>query len=378
MTIRKVLLAATVAVAAILTVNTPEPAAIAQPAAKAFPRGAKASPPHKLVSSPRFAVRAAPPAQFAVVPSKLSYWLNNQTGDCVSAESAFHLAWYSTYVTGTEVLVPDAEVGRWAKKYGFYNGAMLTDVMDVQQKDGFTVNGTNYRQGPYFSVDYSNETVLRSAISTGSVNIAIDANALPSGAGNVMGWYATGGRPGQFGNIDHCVGLAGYGPPAYVFGRLGVPVPSGADASKTYYMLFTWNTIGVVDHAWLMSCTAEAWYRNPGIQGMSPPTPPEPPTPPVPPPGANFTGTLTYVNGVLVAVTPGGQPAPGLKAELEAAGVNPAIILDILQLVADVKAKAGFAVILADMMKIIADLHAVTPSGSAVPRGVVPEFALAF
>jgi hypothetical protein len=36
--------------------------------------------------------------------------------------------------------------------------------------------------------------------------------------------------------------------------------------------------------------------------------------------------------------------------------VSPAIILDVLQLVADVKAKAGFSVILADVFKIIADL----------------------
>jgi hypothetical protein len=105
-----------------------------------------------------------------------------------------------------------------------------------------------------------------------------------------------------------------------------------------------------------------------------PPTPPVPPIPPVPPvpvppaPGGGFTGTLTYVNGVLTAVTPGGVapvPAGGVEADLKAAGVSPAVIADVLQLLSDVKAKKGIVVIAGDVIKIIADL---STSGEKVGR----------
>jgi hypothetical protein len=90
--------------------------------------------------------------------------------------------------------------------------------------------------------------------------------------------------------------------------------------------------------------------RNPTTVGMSaaagpdPTPPPVPPTPAPPPaPGAGFTGTLTYVNGVLTASPRAGCPGRagrgGLEAELKGAGVSPAIIADLLQLAADVKAE---------------------------------------
>lgn len=100
------------------------------------------------------------------------------------------------------------------------------------------------------------------------------------------------------------------------------------------------------------------------------PTPPVPPgpTPPVPPaPAAGFTGTLTYENGVLKAVTPGGKAADGLEAELKSAGVSPAIIADVMKLIADVKGKAAPAVIMADVLKLFMDLQVPVNAGSAPP-----------
>jgi hypothetical protein len=79
-----------------------------------------------------------------------------------------------------------------------------------------------------------------------------------------------------------------------LFQQLNVPLPSGVDGTKVCYLLFTWSTIGVVDHTWIMSTVSEAWLRdpsstlngqpqpNPGPQ-PTPPTPPNPPTPPTPP-----------------------------------------------------------------------------------------------
>lgn len=262
------------------------------PANRTFPRGAKPTPRHRLLAAVPHLVIVAPPPQLGTpLPKQLSFWLNNQYGDCVAAQEAFAKAAWSVMCGLPELFVPDAEVGRWASKYGFLNGAMLPDVMDQMARDGFTVVGVNYKDGTYNGVDYSNETVLQSALVVGPLNIAIDADALPSGAGNNMGWFKVGGRPGQYPNTDHCVALpSDYGTAKFLYESvLGLPVPPGLDPTATGYLLFTWNTIGFVDHAWLMSTCTEAWVRNPTTPGQSPPpvpppVPPVPPSPPVPPP----------------------------------------------------------------------------------------------
>lgn len=252
-----------------------------------FLRGAKPSPRHKLLAATPHVALAAIPPQVAYIPKQLSYWLNNQYGDCVTAEEAFNKD-----VSG--VMISDSIVQEWASQGGFLDGANLTDVMDAMAKSGFSQNGNVYGDGPYTSVDYSNEAIIQSALSIAPVKIGIDADALPSGAGNGNGWYKFGGSPQQFTNEDHCVALAGYGPNAWLFQQLGVPLPSGVDGTKVCYLLFTWSSIGVVDHDWIMSTVGEAWLRNPSslTNGTPlpnpgplpvPPTPPAPPVPPVPP-----------------------------------------------------------------------------------------------
>lgn len=256
-----------------------------------FMRGAKPTPRHKLAAAVPFQItdRAEIPSQVAYVPKKLSFWLNNQYGDCVTAEEAFNQD-----VSG--IFIQDSVVQAWARKGGFLDGATLTDVMDAMARSGFPQDGKVYGIGAYNSVDYSNESVLQAALAIAPVKIGIDANALPSGAGNNQGWDGFGGQNGQFQDEDHCVALCGYGPASFLFAQLGVSVPSGVDPAKPCYLLFTWNTIGVVDHAWIMSTVAEAWLRNPSVTvngtplpnpGPQPepiPVPPTPPTPvPVPP-----------------------------------------------------------------------------------------------
>jgi hypothetical protein len=193
------------------------------------------------------------------------------SSNCVTAEEAFAKA-----CNNPEIFIPDAEVGTWAKAGGFYNGADLSEVMDAMAKKGFVVGNQTYDDGPYAKVDYSNETDLQSALSEGPVKIAIDADALPKGAGNQQGWFALGGS--KMSNYDHCVGLAGYGPAEWLFGQLGVPCPTSLTASQAGYLLFTWSTIGFIDHPWLMSTCSEAWVRTPTTVGVPPlPAPPAPP-----------------------------------------------------------------------------------------------------
>src|ERR1700679_198794 len=88
-------------------------------AKKKHHRGAKPTPRHKLVSAPKHVVVSATPSQVAYVPKQLSYWLNNNDGDCVTEEEAF-----ARDCTG--IFIQDATVKTWATKNGYLEGANLT------------------------------------------------------------------------------------------------------------------------------------------------------------------------------------------------------------------------------------------------------------
>lgn len=369
------------ALAAALSLGGP---AFGQPDAK-FLRGAKPSPRAKVAAAPRHTVYAAPPAQFAMVPPKLSYWKNDTYGDCVTAEEAFAKAAWSVYCGLPETFVPDSEVVRWASAHGILNGAALTDTLDAMQRDGFRVDGKVYTNGGYAAVDYSNDLALKSALTVGPVKIAIDANALPRGAGNAMGWYKLGG--GRFPNTDHCVALCGYGPASFCFDQIHTPLPAGLKGDTQGYLLFTWNTIGFVDKAWLDGTCVEAWVRNPTTTGqvppVNPPTPPVPPTPPAPPGPPPAPGTTVVVDPLTRTVTVpadwtvvGGkqQPCPpaadaaAVSAAIAAGKVNPYVILaDALQIYVDYNAK-NYVAVAADVAKLLADLGIAPTPTTAVPQ----------
>lgn len=249
-----------------------------------FPRGARPSPRHVLCGAPSFRPLAAPPAQVAWVPQKLDYWGNNQYGDCVTAEEAFAKACYGLDGQGggktNEIFIDTSTVVSWCRRNGYLNGADLGSVLQSMSQSGFSVGSQLYNDGAYHTVDYSNETTLQAALAQGPVKIAIDASVLPSGAGSRQGWVAVGNKGGR--GTDHCVSIAGYGPAQFLFDQLAVSLPSGVSANQPGYLLFTWSTIGFVDHAWIMGTCAEAWIRNPTTVGVPPLTPPTPPTPPAP------------------------------------------------------------------------------------------------
>ncbi len=243
-----------------------------------FLTGAIPTPRHKLQAATPFRVRAAIPAQMAMVPKQLSMWGNQTYGMCVTTEEAFAIAAYSVLMGLPERFVTEATAIAWARKRNLLNGAELTPVMDMMAKSGMVDSANNTdKDGPYNSVDYSSESTLQSAISQGPVKIGIDANALPSSAGNVQGWNSLGGTR-SYGNEDHCVSLSGYGPAEWLYQQLGVSMPPTL-AGHRGYLLFTWSTIGFVDHPWVMSTCGEAWVRNPTTLGLPTPTPIPPPVP---------------------------------------------------------------------------------------------------
>lgn len=341
------------------------------------PRGAKPTPRHVLASADRF--QPAPcllaSDRGGTIPTKLSFWLNNQTGDCVTAEEAFAKGVWSVMNGFPDLFIPDAEVGRWAKKYGYYDGAYLTEVMDTMAKDGFTVNGVNYHDGPYKVVDYSNESVLQQAILQGPVKIGIDANALPPAAGNNNGWYDVGSNS-HFPSEDHCTGLCMFGPAEYIYqslynaGLLPTPAVPTALVGLSGYAHFTWNTIGFVTHKWLMSTCAEAWVRNPTTPEQAPtPVPPTPTPTPTPTPGSVTIPDQTIrLFGGLVSFTVKGGTYPVVYQSRF--GITGAIWTDIVKLFTDFTANAPIQTIIADVWKIVNDL-----TGQGAP--VVPVWQIA-
>lgn len=237
--------------------------------------GALPSSRHLLLAAVPWTPLYAPAPQSALVPKQMDYWGNNQYGNCTVAEEAFAKACYQP-----EIFVPANVVIAWGAGNGFNNGATLTDPMDQMAKKGFVVGAQEYRDGPHQAVDYSNEAVLQAALSTGDggspapVKLGMASGALPSGAGNQQGWYAIQAKTDH--SEDHCTGLSGYGSADWLYQQLGMTKPSGVNFPSVCYLFYTWSTLGVVSHDWIMGCVGEAWVRSPTTLGVPPLPPPAP------------------------------------------------------------------------------------------------------
>lgn len=247
--------------------------------------GATPTPRHALAMAEPHRARIATPAQFGIVPSQLSYWLNNQFGDCVTASEAYHKAVASLFAGLPEVFIQDSVVKAWAQKNGVLNGADLLSVIQQQQKAGFSQGGNVYGDGAPTAVDYTSEDNLFNAIATGGcVKIGVAANQLQSHVGSKNGSFLTGFRKDT--NEDHCVELSGFGTFAQLAQYVDVPVPSSLSQVTIGCLLFTWDTVNIIDFPSMVNITSEAWLRaGMTINGtLVVPAPVPSPTPvPVPP-----------------------------------------------------------------------------------------------
>jgi hypothetical protein len=221
-------------------------------------RGARPSPRHRLAGAVPHAIIGHTPPQLLYNPTKLSFWLNNKDGDCVTAEEAFAKACHVP-----EIFISDQEVQTWATAHDVLNGAVLSDVLDAMVTGGFVQGGHTYDDGPAKSVDWTNAAIVQNAIAHGPVKIGIAANQLETvyQAHPKNGWFATGFK--QDTAEDHCVSLCGYGTFAWLASQLKVQLPSGVNGTNPGYGLFTWDTIGIIDPPSMVAITQEAWLRNP-------------------------------------------------------------------------------------------------------------------
>ena len=227
------------------------------------PRGARPSPRHRLAAAIPHRIVSATPPQFLWKPSRLSMWLNDVDGDCVTAEEAF-----AKIATNPEIFISDATVQTWAAANNFLNGADLVSVLDLMQDAGFRQGGATYNDGPFSSVDWTNSAALQNAIAQGPVKIGVAGDQLEAAVPNppTNGWIATGFQKDA--NEDHCVSLCGYGEIGWLANQLGVgsPVPGNTPA----YAMFTWSSIGIIDVPSMLAITAEAWVRVPVTKIVQP------------------------------------------------------------------------------------------------------------
>lgn len=222
------------------------------------PRGARPSPRHILAAAEPHKVVGFTPAQWLVKPSRLSMWLNDIDGDCVTAEEAFAKACHSP-----EIFITDQTVQTWATANGVLNGADLFQVLQLMQHTGFSQDGNLYNDGPPNSVNWTDEATLRNAIVQGPVKIGVAADQLEAAVPNppVNGWIATGFKKDY--NEDHCVSLCGFGTMEWLSKQLAGRPPEGVKWSEPAYALFTWDSIGLIDIPSLLAITGEAWLRQP-------------------------------------------------------------------------------------------------------------------
>jgi hypothetical protein len=224
-----------------------------------LPRGAMPSPRHALAAASAHVEVGATPPNHLVIPKKLSFWGNDQYGDCVTAEEAFAKACHHP-----EIFIEEPEAIKWAKQHNFLNGAVLSDVLQTMIKHGFQQNSHTYDDGTSLTVDWTNAPLLANAITQGPVKIGIAADQIENAynsTGGKSGWFATGFKPDN--NEDHCVSLCGHGALEWLAQHLHVKVPAGIDGKKPGYALFTWSSIGIIDVPSMLAITHEAWLRKP-------------------------------------------------------------------------------------------------------------------
>ena len=222
-------------------------------------RGAIPSPRHILASATPHSHLVGAPPNLIIAPKKISMWGNDVHGDCVTAEEAFAKACNSP-----EIFIPDNDVIAWATRHNVLEGAYLYQVMDMMQNDGFVESSSIYDDGPYFSVNWTNASILQSAISQGPVKIAVAGDQILSSWNHnnrKTGWFGIGFHADS--HFDHCVSLCGYGTLSWLAQQLHVSIPAGIDGSKPGYAMFTWNSIGIIDVPSLLAVTCEAWLRQP-------------------------------------------------------------------------------------------------------------------
>jgi hypothetical protein len=199
------------------------------------------------------AIAGATPPELLYDPARLSLWGRHS----VAAEEAFAKACHLP-----PIFLSDQEVEAWAEQHSRAT-ATIIEVLDWMLTDGFRRDGHAYDDGPHFAVNWTNAAVVQNAIAQGPLKLGIAADQLAAIFQHhpKNGWCATGFKEDS--KYDHCVSLCGYGTVAWLASQLKVQLPDGIGGATPGYGMFSWGTIGIIDHPSMLAITGEAWLRNP-------------------------------------------------------------------------------------------------------------------
>ena len=234
---------------------------------------------------------ATPPKSFFLFCKKLSYWLNNRDGDCVTAEAMYCIDAAMTAAGKGGFVADDAAVNTFGRHYGLMNGADLNQVTDIFAKDGFTDQGNTFKFGEGSTVNYKDLPELNAAIfeAQSSVQIAIAANQLEAAAGQGTINFLYGSRPDK--RTDHCTGLGCYGEAQELLDALNsfyagmdpkyqaVSLPSGLKPTTDCQVMFSWDKYFICENGSVVDICDEAnirqgVYLNGSLLSPIAPTPP--------------------------------------------------------------------------------------------------------
>lgn len=223
-------------------------------------RGAKATSSERIAAAvPHKVERVAAPTQFIRIPKgPLSFWGNDIFSLCVTSEEFFAKA-----CDGIDMGYHKAVT--WARNHWSLNGAGVWEIMTLMQTDGIYNGASQYNDGPFRYVDFTDAPVLQNAIFQGPVKTVVAADQIE----NVIqtygiaknGWVMTGFSPDA--NLDHCTSLCGYGTMAWLATQVGAVLPKKMNGNTPGYAMFTWSSIGLIDVPSLIAITGESWLRTP-------------------------------------------------------------------------------------------------------------------
>ena len=140
---------------------------------KRMPRGLVPSPEEALRTARAYVPKApmAIPTSFLQWPITMSYWGNDEFGDCVTAEEAFAKAAAPGYY-----FIPEDTVIGWARRNGYLNGAACYSVLSTMRDKGIDFSLNTLFDGDFSRIGYEDSVILRDAIyHCGPVKLAIDS-----------------------------------------------------------------------------------------------------------------------------------------------------------------------------------------------------------
>jgi hypothetical protein len=209
----------------------------------------------ELAAAQPYKAAGTSPESHLAWPKEIAFWDKDTGVSSIWAEEAF-----AKSCSEPRTFIPIDVVQATARKCGSSNFAKFMQV------HGFQMHDTKYLDGPFYSINWSDQESLNSAIATnGPVKIGVASASLDKITPGKGGWTIYGLPPDR--SEDHCASLCGYGQLTmlvHLFEQQGIKVnlPSGMPPGLCY-ALFTWGSVGIIDQQSMMNITGEAWVRNP-------------------------------------------------------------------------------------------------------------------